>query len=255
MLYSFQGLQQARADGHTIGICISPQLVSTPKGFSQPPFNVDDFKPIAAVSNSCSTVLVRSDSSPKSIDRVKELAAKKDTLVDTARIDAEGYIRRIGHVDLMNIDDPDGKAIARIIGKGAAANKFTFPFFTIENVMRVDANRILVANDNNLPFSGGREIGKAANNEFILLDVDQLLAARFSLGGSECGDGFVESFNGRLRDECLDEHLFACLNALFKPKENRAAQTIEPPGAGYPPFSSTVRRKYCRHDRPQIRLR
>lgn len=103
---------------------------------------------------------------------------KRITLVDTARIDAEGYIRRIGHVDLMNIDDPDGKAIAKITGKGAAANKFTFPFFTIENVMRVDANHILVANDNNLPFSGGREIGKAANNEFILLDVGQFLAAR-----------------------------------------------------------------------------
>jgi hypothetical protein len=103
---------------------------------------------------------------------------KRITLVDTARIDAEGYIRRIGHVDLMNIDDPDGKAIAKITGKGAAKNKLTFPFFTIENVMRVDANHILVANDNNLPFSGGREIGKAANNEFILLDVGQFLAAR-----------------------------------------------------------------------------
>lgn len=103
---------------------------------------------------------------------------KRITLVDTARIDGEGYIHRIGHIDLMNIDDPDGKAIAKISGKSVAANKFTFPFFTIENVMRVDANHILVANDNNLPFSGGREIGKAANNEFILLDVGQFLAAR-----------------------------------------------------------------------------
>lgn len=24
-------------------------------------------------------------------------------------------------------------------------------------------------------------------------------------------NGFVESFNGRLRDECLNEHLFECL--------------------------------------------
>ena len=29
---------------------------------------------------------------------------------------------------------------------------------------------------------------------------------------NRCRIGFVESFNGRLRDECLNEHLFANLN-------------------------------------------
>ncbi len=101
---------------------------------------------------------------------------KKITLVDTARIDSEGYIHRIGQIDLMDIADPDGKALS--FAKRSGEGKLTFPFFTIENVMRVSDSHILVANDNNLPFSGGREIGKAANNEFILLDVRELLAAR-----------------------------------------------------------------------------
>ncbi len=99
---------------------------------------------------------------------------KNVVLVDTASIDEEGYIRRIGHIDLLDIADPDGKALE---GLKPAEGNFTFPFFTIEDVARVDDTHIIVANDNNLPFSGGREIGRAADNEFILLSVPELLAA------------------------------------------------------------------------------
>lgn len=99
---------------------------------------------------------------------------KNVVLVDTAGTDADGFIRRIGHIDLLDIADPDGKAPAGLATNGT----FAFPFFTIEDVARVDDTHILVANDNNLPFSGGREIGRAADNEFILLSVPELLAAR-----------------------------------------------------------------------------
>lgn len=100
---------------------------------------------------------------------------KNVVLIDTASRDADGFIRRIGHVNLLDIADPDGKALE---GLKPAEGNFSFPFFTIEDVARVDDTHILVANDNNLPFSGGREIGKAADNEFILLSVPELLSAR-----------------------------------------------------------------------------
>jgi hypothetical protein len=103
---------------------------------------------------------------------------KNIVLVDTASVDKDGYIRRIAQIDLMNVADPDGKAIVKTAADRDLAGVFTFPFFTIEDVMRVDDTHIMVANDNNLPFSGGREIGKAANNEFILLDVADFLAAK-----------------------------------------------------------------------------
>jgi len=103
---------------------------------------------------------------------------KNIVLVDTAKIDDQGNIHRIGHINLMDIQDPDGKAIATVTGGKDPAGKFTFPFFTIEDVKKVDDTHILVANDNNLPFSGGREIGVAANNEFILLEVADFLAAK-----------------------------------------------------------------------------
>lgn len=100
---------------------------------------------------------------------------KNVVLVDTAQRDAEGFLKRIGHINLMDIQDPDNKALPGTKRDGAA---FTFPFFTIEDVVRVDDAHIMVANDNNLPFSGGREIGRAANNEFILLSVPELLSAK-----------------------------------------------------------------------------
>lgn len=100
---------------------------------------------------------------------------KNIVLVDTADIDENGFMRRIAHIDLLNIADPKGLALD---GMKPAEGPFTFPFFTIEDVIAVDDTHILVANDNNLPFSGGREPGVAANNEFILLSVPELLAAK-----------------------------------------------------------------------------
>jgi hypothetical protein len=52
------------------------------------------------------------------------------------------------------------------------------PFFTIENVMAIDAEHIMVAVDNNLPFSSGRALDRAADNEFFLIRAPGLLAAR-----------------------------------------------------------------------------
>ncbi|WP_286758910.1 MULTISPECIES: esterase-like activity of phytase family protein [Sulfitobacter] len=101
---------------------------------------------------------------------------KHVVLIDTADVDAEGYVRRIGQIDLMNIADPDGKA--RIETDGGEAGRFSLPFFTIEDVMRVDETHIMVAVDNNLPFSSGRKLDAAADNEVVLLSVPELLAAQ-----------------------------------------------------------------------------
>lgn len=82
-------------------------------------------------------------------------------------------VRKIGYIDLMKIQDPDKKA-----KKPLTAGVLTFPFFTIENVDRVDETHIVVGNDNNLPFSSSREPNKADDNEFVLLSVGELLKAK-----------------------------------------------------------------------------
>lgn len=96
---------------------------------------------------------------------------KRVYLVDFNQTDAEGTVAKLGYVDLLDIADPDGVALS-----GTIDGIFTFPFVTIEDVDLVDDRHIIVANDNNLPFSTGREIGTADNNEFILLEVADLLA-------------------------------------------------------------------------------
>jgi len=104
---------------------------------------------------------------------------KRVYLIDLGDADAEGYVRKIGHIDLMAMTDPDGLVRDRgAIATDAPAGRFTFPFFTIENVAMVDANHIILGNDNNLPFSAGRQAHRADNNELVLLRVPELLRAR-----------------------------------------------------------------------------
>jgi hypothetical protein len=93
--------------------------------------------------------------------------------------DAEGFVRKIAHIDLMSIRDPEGRARVRgDLPANTPRDRFTFPFFTIENVAAVDGDHIIVGNDNNLPFSAGRQFFRADANEVILLRVPELLRAR-----------------------------------------------------------------------------
>lgn len=103
---------------------------------------------------------------------------KRVVLIDTVDLDADGFARRIGHIDLMDIADPDGRARLETDAARDLTGRFTFPFLTIENVMALDGEHILVAVDNNLPFSSGRRLDRAADNEVILLHAPELLTAR-----------------------------------------------------------------------------
>ena len=82
-------------------------------------------------------------------------------------------VRKIGYIDLLKIRDPNKKA-KKPLNDGV----LTFPFFTIENVDKVDDTHIIVGNDNNLPFSTSREPNKADDNEFVLLEVADFLKAK-----------------------------------------------------------------------------
>ena len=88
-------------------------------------------------------------------------------------VDADGFVKKIGYVDLLDIKDPNGVA-----KRGTKDGVFKFPFVTIEDVDVVDGEHIVVANDNNLPYSAGRKPNVQDDNELILLRVPELLRAR-----------------------------------------------------------------------------
>jgi hypothetical protein len=81
--------------------------------------------------------------------------------------------RKVGYIDLMRISDPNNKK-----RQGGGDGFYDMPFVTIENVDVVDAGHIIVGNDNNLPFSAGRALDKADDNEFVLLEAGDFLKAR-----------------------------------------------------------------------------
>jgi hypothetical protein len=93
--------------------------------------------------------------------------------IDLTNRDAEGFVRKIGYIDLLDIADPNGKA--RL---GGANGKFSFPHWCIEGADIVDADHIAVLNDNNLTVSAAREFGKNEPNEMILLRVSEFLRAK-----------------------------------------------------------------------------
>ena len=80
-------------------------------------------------------------------------------------------------VDLLNLADPNDL-------NNDGDTTFTFPFVTIEDVLVIDEDTILVANDNNYPFSIGRDFAgeEIDNNEIILVDLDQPLSLDLRVG-------------------------------------------------------------------------
>ena len=97
----------------------------------------------------------------------------KQVMIVDFDADAEtGVLTPLRTVDLLDISDPSG-----IIRTAAPeTGRFSFPFVTIESVLRDGPNHILVANDNNLPFSTGRHPDKPDDTEIIRLFVPDLFA-------------------------------------------------------------------------------
>jgi hypothetical protein len=91
---------------------------------------------------------------------------KKIFMVDISQLDADGFAKKTEVLDLMNIADPKDL-------NGDGKTTFNFPFVTIEDVLVVDPNTLLVINDNNYPGSSGRAFGVSDNNEFILVSLAQ----------------------------------------------------------------------------------
>ena len=100
--------------------------------------------------------------------------------IDLSKTDSNGYVAKEEVADLLNIQDPNDL-------NGDGKTTFDFPFQTIENVLVIDKNTILVANDNNYPFSTGRPGNDPQNpvidnNEILQLKLEKPLNLAPGLG-------------------------------------------------------------------------
>ena len=143
--------------------------------------NIGDFNMIDATTG----LIIERDNGEGTADRAcpgEKLASdcfnvparfKRVYKIEMTDANAGGAVRKIGYIDLMDIQDP--KKLAK---QGSKDGKLTFPFVTIEDVDVVNATQIIVANDNNFPYSAGREPQKQDDNEFVLLEVADFLKAK-----------------------------------------------------------------------------
>jgi hypothetical protein len=97
-----------------------------------------------------------------------DAAFKRIYLIDTANVGEDGHtLTKTLVADLLAIYDVNGLTTAEdgVVGFGPV---FKFPFQTIESVWPVDADTLLIVDDNNYPFSSGRRPGlEADDTEFI----------------------------------------------------------------------------------------
>lgn len=85
---------------------------------------------------------------------------KKVFLIDIAGVPEGGRVRKTLLLDLLAIPDP--------AGVGGDGDFFRMPFYTIESVHVVDERTLLVASDNNFPFSHGRARSRSADRRGAL---------------------------------------------------------------------------------------
>lgn len=138
------------------------------------------FYPISSASNAIGDMTAINENEYLVIERDNgqglDAAFKRIYKVDFTKVGEDGHtLTKTLVADLMGIYDADGLTTPETgaVGLGPV---FTFPFTTIESVYPVDANTLIVVNDNNFPFSSGRRPGVAADdNEFILLSLPQAL--------------------------------------------------------------------------------
>ncbi|MEO1593416.1 MAG: glycerophosphodiester phosphodiesterase family protein, partial [Cyanobacteria bacterium J06632_22] len=115
-----------------------------------------------------------------------DAAFKKIFKVDLSTVDDKGFVEKTEVADLLNIADPDDL-------NGDGETTFNFPFVTIEDVLVLDESSILVANDNNYPFSIGRDFTgqEIDNNEVIILELEQPLNVDSRVGTAALGNVLI----------------------------------------------------------------
>ena len=96
---------------------------------------------------------------------------KKVYLVDLRRTGADGYLEKRLVVDLLRIADPDGISLPARPGEFGVGDPFSFPLQSVESLEVLDGEQLLIANDNNYPFSDGRWIDRDRPDDTELIVV------------------------------------------------------------------------------------
>jgi hypothetical protein len=96
---------------------------------------------------------------------------KKIYLIDLRRVDADGFLVKRLVLDLLRIRDPNGISLPARPGEFGVGDPFSFPLQSVESLEVLGGERLLIANDNNYPFSDGRWIARDRPDDTELIVV------------------------------------------------------------------------------------
>jgi glycerophosphoryl diester phosphodiesterase len=100
-----------------------------------------------------------------------EARQKKVYLVDLRRVDGDGFLEKRLVVDLLAIRDPEGISLPARPGEFGVGDPFSFPPQSVESLEVLGGERLLIANDNNYPFSDGRWVARDRPDDTELIVV------------------------------------------------------------------------------------
>ena len=98
-----------------------------------------------------------------------EARQKKVYLIDLRRVGADGFLEKRLVLDLLAIPDPEDLAAAA--GEFGVGDPFSFPLQSVESLEVLGGERLLIASDNNYPFSDGRWIARDRPDDTELIVV------------------------------------------------------------------------------------
>ncbi|MGY0231364.1 esterase-like activity of phytase family protein [Longispora urticae] len=123
----------------------------------------------AAVLDGRRLVFIERDNEMGRASRIKKLV-----VTDLDQVGPDGYLTRRTAVDLMRIADPRELSGPARPGEYGVGPLFSFPLQSVETVLPLGGDRVLVANDNNFPGNDGRIPGRADDTELIVIEVPGL---------------------------------------------------------------------------------
>jgi glycerophosphoryl diester phosphodiesterase len=100
-------------------------------------------------------------------------AIKRIYEIDLHVVGADGFLVKHQVVDLLDIADPAAISLPPRAGDIGLGNPLSMPFQTIESVLPLKGHRLLVINDNNYPFSAGRNPTLPDDTEFVILQLEK----------------------------------------------------------------------------------
>ncbi len=100
-----------------------------------------------------------------------EARQKKVYAVDLRRVDADGFLEKRLVLDLLRIRDPHAISLPARPGEFGVGDPFSFPLQSVESLEVLGGERLLIASDNNYPFSDGRWIARDRPDDTELIVV------------------------------------------------------------------------------------